>query len=94
MVLEIAIIDVVAGSEDAFADAYHQGRALLVESPGAHKVTMTRSIETPNRFVLMVEWDAVSAHDEFRAGPSFVRWRELVGPHFADKPRVEHFEEV
>ena len=56
---------------------------------------MTRGVESPSRFVLLVEWDSVRAHqDNFRASERFVEWRALIGPYFADPPVVEHFEDV
>jgi heme-degrading monooxygenase HmoA len=95
MVLEVALIDVRPGAEDAFAAAYAEGRSLLQSTPGCHSIRMTRGIESPSRFVLLVEWDSVDAHEEnFRATDRFARWRQLIGPHFAEPPRVEHFSDV
>ncbi|MEV6693000.1 antibiotic biosynthesis monooxygenase family protein [Micromonospora sp. NPDC051196] len=95
MVLEVALIDVVPGQEDAFAAAYAEGHQVLAGTPGCRSVRMTRGVESPARFVLLVEWDSVEAHEQnFRASERFVRWRELIGPHFAAPPRVEHFVDV
>ncbi len=56
---------------------------------------MTRGVESPSRFVLLVEWDSVAAHlDNFRATDRFVSWRATIGPWFAEPPRVEHFTDV
>lgn len=93
MVLEIALIDVRPGAEDDFTAAYQQARRLLDEA-SARSVRMTRGIETPTRFVLLVEWDSVAAHEEFRASERFGQWRGLIGPHFAGPPAVEHFADV
>ena len=95
MVLEVALIDVQAGHEDDFAAAYAKARAVLETTPGCRSVRMTRGIETPTRFVLLVEWDSVEAHlDNFRATERFTEWRGLLGPHFDGAPRVEHFSDV
>ncbi|WFE29171.1 antibiotic biosynthesis monooxygenase [Solwaraspora sp. WMMD791] len=95
MVLEIALIDVHPGQEDAFASAYVAGHELLATTPGCRSVRMTRGVETPTRFVLLVEWDSVAAHEEnFRASDRFTRWRDLIGPYFAAAPVVEHFVDV
>ncbi len=93
MVLEIALIDVRPGAEDDFTAAYREARRLLEEA-SARSVRMTRGIETPSRFVLLVEWDSVAAHEEFRASERFGQWRGLIGPHFAGPPAVEHFADV
>lgn len=95
MVLEVALIDVLPGQEDAFAAAYRTAHPILAGTPGCRSVRMTRGIESPQRFVLLVEWDSVEAHDDnFRATDRFPRWRALIGPHFAQPPRVEHFTDV
>ncbi|SCE91843.1 Heme-degrading monooxygenase HmoA [Micromonospora viridifaciens] len=95
MVLEVALIDVTPGHEDDFAAAYAQAHPLLSGTEGCRSVRMTRGVESPSRFVLLVEWDSVEAHDvNFRQSERFQQWRALIGPHFANPPRVEHFLDV
>ncbi len=93
MVLEVALIDVT--DPEAFEAAYLRAREVLISAPGCLSVRMTHGIETPSRFVLMVEWESVAAHDEnFRATERFAQWRGAIGPFFATAPRVEHFDDV
>jgi heme-degrading monooxygenase HmoA len=95
MVLEVALIDVIPGQEDAFEASYRLGHPILAGTPGCRSVRMTRGIESPSRFVLLVEWDSVEAHEQnFRATDRFEQWRGHIGPHFANPPRVEHFTDV
>jgi heme-degrading monooxygenase HmoA len=95
MVLEVALIDVQPGAEDAFAAAYRLGHPILAGTPGCRSVRMTRGIESPSRFVLLVEWDSVQAHREnFRATERFVQWRQFIGPFFVRPPVVEHYTDV
>lgn len=95
MVLELAIFEVTPGQETAFTTAVQQGKKLLTETPGCRSLRFTRGVESPSRFVLLVEWDSVEAHERnFRAGPDFGRWRELVSPYFAGPPVVEHYSDV
>lgn len=94
MVLEVALIDVTAGSEAAFAADAARGLGLVADTPGHRSHRLTRGVETPTRFVLLVEWDSVEAHQAFRDSDRFPQWRALVGPHFAGPPHVEHFTDV
>ncbi|MFG3420743.1 antibiotic biosynthesis monooxygenase family protein [Micromonospora sp. NPDC049460] len=95
MVLEVALIDVLPGHEDEFAAAYGKGHPVLAGTPGCRSVRMTRGVESPSRFVLLVEWDSVEAHnDNFRGTERFTQWRALIGPYFANPPLVEHFVDV
>jgi heme-degrading monooxygenase HmoA len=95
MVLEVALINVVPGQEDAFATAYAKARDGLATTPGCQSVRMTRGIESPSKFVLLVEWDSVDAHIEnFRGTERFQTWRGLIGPYFDGAPLVEHYADV
>ena len=95
MVIEVADIQVSPGSEEAFADAFRGVRDVLAGTPGCRSVRMTRGIESPSRFVLLVEWDSVQAHEEnFRATDRFGTWRAAIGPFFAAPPNVEHVAEI
>ncbi len=95
MVLEVALIDVQPGQEDAFASAYAQARPWLADTEGCITVRMTRGVESPSRFVLLVEWDSIEAHEKnFRATDRFDQWRGIIGPFFAKPPVVEHFLDV
>ena len=95
MVTEIAVLEITPGSEEAFADAYRKVRHEVAETEGCRSVRLTRGVESPSRFVLLVEWDSVEAHEgNFRAGDRFVRWRAAIGPHFAGPPQVEHYVDI
>jgi heme-degrading monooxygenase HmoA len=95
MVLEVALIDVTPGTEDAFVTAYQSVVHLVAGTPGCRTVRMTRGVETPTRFVLLIEWDSVEAHElNFRQTERFTQWRAAIGPHFAGPPHVEHFLDV
>jgi len=91
MVLEVGDIQVTAGSEQDFIAAYRGAREVLASTPGCLSVQMTQSVESPQRFVLLVEWDAIASHEEnFRGTDRFATWRAAIGPYFAQPPLVEH----
>jgi len=95
MVLEVAVINVVPGQEDEFVTAYRKARHFVAETAGCRSVRMTRGVESPSRFVLLVEWDSLEAHlDNFRATDRFTAWRGLIGPYFEGAPVVEHVVDV
>lgn len=91
MVLEVADIRIRPGAEADFIAAFQGVRAVLDTTPGCRSVRMTHGIESPDRFVLLVEWDSVEAHEQnFRGTERFGRWRAAIGPFFAAAPNVEH----
>jgi len=95
MVIEVGDIAVTPGAEDEFVAAYRSVRDVLATTPGCRSVRMTRGIESPSRFVLLVEWDDVAAHEQnFRGTDRFSTWRAAIGPYFAEPPIVEHVIDV
>jgi heme-degrading monooxygenase HmoA len=95
MVLEIADIAVKPGSEDDFAAAVREGIRFVADTPGFGSARLTRGVESPSRFVLLIEWDSVEAHNVgFRASDNFGRWRAVIGPFLDGDPRVEHVDEI
>ena len=95
MVLEVADFQVTPGAEEDFVIAYRGIKDVLTSTPGCRSARMTRGVESPSRFVLLVEWDSIEAHEQnFRASDRFGRWRAAIGPFFASPPVVEHVEEI
>jgi heme-degrading monooxygenase HmoA len=95
MVLEVADFQVTPGAEEDFTNAYRGIKDVLTSTPGCRSVRMARGVESPSRFVLLVEWDSIEAHEQtFRASDRFGRWRAAIGPFFASPPVVEHVEEI
>ena len=95
MVTEIADIRVVAERADTFPAAVREGLRFVSDTPGFRSARLTRSVETPARFVLLIEWDSVEAHTVgFRESENFGRWRGVVGPFFDGPPHVEHLDDV
>ena len=91
MVLELAEINVKPGAGAAFEQAAIQAQPLFTAAKGCHGMQLHRSVETPDRYFLIVRWETVEDHTVgFRGSPAFTRWRELAGPHFAGTPHVQH----
>ena len=95
MVTEHALITVRPGSAAQFERAMGEARAVIGASPGFLGLTLHRGVETPERYLLLVEWATLEAHTEgFRGSPAYSRWRELLHHFYDPFPTVEHFEVV
>lgn len=95
MILEIADFRILADRADEFPAAVEEGLQHVAATPGFHNAKLTRSIESPNRFLLIIEWDDVESHTVgFRESESFGKWRAIVGPFFDGTPFVEHVDVV
>lgn len=90
-VLEIAEISIRQGEEDAFIRGVRAAVPVFQSATGFRSLTLRRCIERPSVFRLMIEWDRIEDHTiGFRQSDGFLRWRELVGAHFAEAPIVDH----
>jgi heme-degrading monooxygenase HmoA len=95
MILEIAQIDVTPGMEDIFEAGVKAARPIFKRAKGCSGLMLTRSVEKPQRYRLMVRWGTLENHTvDFRSSPDFQEWRKLVGHCFAAPPAVEHVVEV
>ena len=96
MIVERVLVDVRAGDECAFEQALQRAaEEVLFDAPGFRTFSAGRGIEHPSRYLLLIEWDRLEDHTVgFRESERFTRWRELIGPYFADTPAVEHYQPV
>ncbi|HZE91525.1 MAG TPA: antibiotic biosynthesis monooxygenase [Rhizobacter sp.] len=94
MILELADIRIAAGKNAEFDAAIQRGIDTVVSrAKGFRGYKVNKSIESPERYVLMIYWETLENHTlDFRQGPLFAEWRAIVGPHFASPPVIEHFE--
>lgn len=96
MILEIADIRIAPGRQAEFDEAIQRGlTTVIARARGMKGWKVNRGVEKPERYVLMIFWEALEDHTvHFRNGPLFAEWRAIVGPFFAEPPVVEHFELV
>lgn len=93
MILEIAEIRIAPGQQAAFDEAIQRAlTTVLPQAKGARSFKVVKGIESPERYVLHIEWDTLEDHTVgFRESPLFAQWRAIIGPFFASAPVVEHF---
>ena len=95
MIVELAQLTIVAGREAEFESVFRTAISAATGSPGYLAHELRRSIESPGRYMLLIEWATLEDHTVgFRGSPAFTRWRAQVGPFFATAPVVEHFAPV
>jgi heme-degrading monooxygenase HmoA len=95
MILEIAQIDVKAGTEAKFEAGVKNALPLFKAAKGCNGVTLARSVENPRRYRLMIQWATLENHTvDFRGSADFQKWRALVADCFDGAPQVEHVTDV
>ncbi len=92
VVLEHALFSIRPGSQGAFEAALREARLIISASPGFRALELHRGIESPDQFLLLVEWETLEDHVVgFRESDAFTAWRAVISPYFASPPVMEHF---
>ncbi|NUT71363.1 antibiotic biosynthesis monooxygenase [Pseudarthrobacter sp. C4D7] len=95
MITEHALLPVIAGREAEFEAAFDHARPIIASMPGFISLSLSRSIETPNTYLLLVEWDSLEDHTVgFRGSREYQQWRGLLHRFYEPFPLVEHYESV
>jgi heme-degrading monooxygenase HmoA len=95
MIIEHALLPVISGREEEFERMLKVATPLISSMPGFQGLRVSRSIETPTTYLLLVEWETLEHHTEgFRQSPQYEQWRALLHEFYDPFPLVEHFEVV
>jgi heme-degrading monooxygenase HmoA len=94
MILEVADIRIKPDQQEQFEKAVHLGvSTVIAKSKGFRGYQVHHSIESPDRYLLLLEWDTLEDHTVgFRGSPAMAQWRAIVADFFAQAPFTEHFE--
>lgn len=95
MILEMATLPVKPGRAHAFEEAFEQAKHLVAATPGFIDLELRRCLEDDNRYLLLIHWENVAAHQVgFRLGPNYAEWKALLHHFYDPFPVVEHYEVV
>jgi heme-degrading monooxygenase HmoA len=95
MILEHATLDVIVGREAEFEAAFDQAHPIIASMPGFSSLRLEQCVETPSRYLLLVEWDRLVDHTKgFRDSPEYQQWKQLLHHFYEPFPTVEHYESV
>ena len=91
-VLEVALLDVVPSRESDFESTFTEAQTIIASMQGYISHRLERCIETPNRYVLLVEWQTLEDHTiGFRKSSEYQTWKSLLHDFYHPFPTVEHF---
>ena len=95
VVVEHAVLQIRPGMTDEFLLAFSQAKQIIARMRGLQSLTLSRCIERPEVFLLLVAWDRIEDHTVgFRGSPDYQRWRHLLHRFYEPFPLVEHFEVI
>jgi heme-degrading monooxygenase HmoA len=95
VIVEHALLPVRDGMIEEFQSAFAIAKSIIGRMPGFRSLTLSRCVERPDVFLLLVEWDRLEDHTVgFRGSPEYRQWRELLHRFYEPFPVVEHFQPV
>jgi heme-degrading monooxygenase HmoA len=95
MIMEQAVLPVRPGEEADFEAAFAEAKTIILSSPGCQSLTLSRCLERPNAYLLLVHWQRLEDHMEgFRQSSAYLEWRALLHHFYEPAPVVEHYQVV
>lgn len=92
MILEVAILNVIPGQEDAFLQAFSKAQNIISAMKGYLSHQLKRCIENESQFILLVEWEKLTDHTEgFRGSKEYQEWKRALHHFYDPFPTVEHY---
>jgi heme-degrading monooxygenase HmoA len=95
MITEHAVLPIKPGQAEEFERAFGTAKSIIAAMPGFAGLTLSRCLERPDTYLLLVRWERLDDHTEgFRGSPEYDEWRRLLHEFYDPFPTVEHYELV
>ena len=92
VILEVAILNVRAGSASDFEWSFAQAAPILAASPGYISHELRSCVEVKDRYILLVTWRSIEDHTiGFRGSVAYQEWKALLHHYYDPFPVVEHY---
>jgi len=95
MILEVAILNVKTGLSVQFEEAFATAQKIIAAMEGYISHELQKCIEIENQYILLVNWETLTAHTEgFRGSAQYQDWKKLLHHFYDPFPTVEHYFKV
>lgn len=95
MIVEHALLHVDPSRTGEFETAFAGAKSIISSMPGFINLALSKGIEQPGVYLLLVEWERLEDHTEgFRQSDEYQDWKTLLHHFYEPFPVVEHFESI
>ena len=95
MILEVVRWDIKPDMEHEFEMAFIEAQKFISSARGYKSHQLHRCLEKTNRYVLLVNWEALEDHTEiFRESNEYLEYRSLIHQYCEPGAILEHYETV
>lgn len=92
MILEVAVLDVIAGQEEQFEANFRVAKEIISSMKGYAGHQLQKCIEQPGRYILLVNWETLEDHTiGFRQSEDYLQWKQLLHAFYDPFPLVQHY---
>ena len=92
MILEVAVLNIKPSMEEEFEKAFAEAQQIISTSNGYSSHQLKKCIETPNRYLLLVNWETLEHHTVgFRQSEEYNEWSAMLHHFYDPFPVVEHY---
>lgn len=83
------------GREKQFEADFATAGQYISQTPGYIKHSLSKCMEQPDKYILLVEWETLEDHTEgFRQSAQYQEWKRLLHHYYDPFPVVEHYKGV
>lgn len=90
MIIERVEVTIKDGYEEDYLQAISEMRGLLASAEGCSSVSFGRGVENPSKALLLLSWDTLESHTNFRRTSEHAQLVAKAGG-FVASASVEHF---
>lgn len=92
MILEVAVLNIIAGRQLDFENAFKRAEIIISSMKGYMSHELQKCIERDSQYILLVKWETLEAHTiGFRGSPEYQEWKALLHHFYDPFPIVEHY---
>lgn len=95
MILEVAILNIVAGKQLDFQHAFLRAQLIISRMKGYVSHELQKCVENDHQYILLVTWETLEDHTVgFRGSAEYQEWKALLHHFYDPFPTVEHYQIV
>ena len=93
MILEVAPLQVIPERTNEFEAAFQKAQLIISSMPGYISHELSRCIERPSEYILLVRWQTLEDHEiGFRKSSQYQEWKSLLHHFYNPFPTVSHYQ--
>jgi heme-degrading monooxygenase HmoA len=83
------------GQQAAFEEAFATAKTVISAAAGFPSLRLSRCLEEPNRYLLLVEWEQLEDHTiGFGGSTAYQEWQTLLHDFYDPFPTVDRYEDL